>query len=688
MPAPLPAQLLEAEWLEADGLGGFASGTVGGIRTRRYHALLLAATTPPTGRMVLVNGLETWLETPGGRFALSAQRYTPDVVHPDGARRIVDFRTEPWPSWIFRAEDGTEVSQEVLACHERGHVIVRWRLRSPPSVGADGASPARLGKGAATPSCPANGPDPVRTGQPVQLMVRPLLSGRDYHALHHENPGFDFGAEGTGAGVLWRPYPGVPAISALSDGSYRHEPAWYRNFQYDAERERGLDFTEDLASPGVFTWTLNGTGATLMLSASAASPDLDPAWLLDAEARRRKGFASPLQRAADAYVVRRGAGKTIVAGYPWFTDWGRDTFIALRGFMGLPGGLELAREILLAWAPAVFEGMVPNRFPDAGEQPEYNAVDASLWYVIAGHELLEAAGAGGVALPAAQRQLLQHAIGQIVAGYRAGTRFGIRMDEDGLLAAGVPGVQLTWMDARVGEQVITPRIGKPVEVQALWLNALRIAAAIWPEYCAFYRQALASFQLRFWNEAGGCLYDVVDVDHVPDRNDPALRPNQILAVGGLPYQVLIEPYASRVVETVERRLLTPLGLRSLAPGEPGYTPHYGGGVAERDGAYHQGTVWPWLIGPFVEAWLRVRGDSPEARRAADERFLSPLREHLCVAGLGHISEIADAEPPHRPGGCPFQAWSLGEFVRASRLVEDRVVEDEARPAPQRVRAAV
>ena len=262
------------------------------------------------------------------------------------------------------------------------------------------------------------------------------------------------------------------------------------------------------------------------------------------------------------------------------------------------------------------------------------------------------------------------------------------MDEDGLLAAGVPGVQLTWMDAKVGDWVITPRIGKPVEVQALWLNALRIAGASSPEYCALYRRALASFQLRFWNDAAGCLYDVVDVDHVAGRHDPAVRPNQILAVGGLPYQVLVEPYASRVVETVERRLLTPLGLRSLAPGEPGYRPHYGGGVWERDSAYHQGTVWPWLIGPFVEAWLRVRGDTAEAKREADERFLSPLREHLGVAGLGHISEIADAEPPHRPGGCPFQAWSLGELLRASRLVADEPAVESAQSAQPRARAAL
>ena len=333
--------------------------------------------------------------------------------------------------------------------------------------------------------------------------------------------------------------------------------------------------------------------------------------------------------------------------------------------------------------------MLPNRFPDAGEQPEYNAVDASLWYVVAVHELLEAAGAGGIALAAADRQAA--AARDRPDRRRLPRRHALRHPHGrttGCSPPACPGVQLTWMDAKVGDWVVTPRIGKPVEVQALWLNALRIAGASRPEYCALYRHALASFQLRFWNDAAGCLYDVVDVDHVPGRHDPAVRPNQILAVGGLPHQVLVEPYASRVVETVERRLLTPLGLRSLAPGEPGYRPHYGGGVCERDAAYHQGTVWPWLIGPFVEAWLRVRGDTPDAKREADERFLSPLRAHLGVAGLGHVSEIADAEPPHRPRGCPFQAWSLGELLRARRLVADEPAKEVAQrprnrvPAPQ------
>ena len=554
MPEPLPAALLEAEWLEADGLGGFASGTVSGARSRRYHALLLAATTPPTGRVVLVNGLEVWLETAGGSFALSSQRYTPDVVWPDGQARIVAFQAQPWPQWTYRTEDGVLVSQEVVACHGRGDVVLRWRMLSRPLVGPDGVG----------------APSPNPTDQPARLSVRPLLSGRDYHSLHHENPGFAFTAEVTGARVLWRPYPGIPPISAIAaDGSYREEPVWFRNFQYDCERERGLDFVEDLASPGVFTWTLNGREATLMLSAGEADPEVDASCLIDLEARRRKHFATPLQQAADAYVVQRGSGRTIVAGYPWFTDWGRDTFIALRGFMTQPDGQELAHDILLAWAETVSEGMVPNRFADSGEVPEFNAVDASLWYVVAVHEFLQAARA---TVAPATATALRAAVGRIVAGYRAGTRYHIKMDEDGLLAAGVPGVQLTWMDAKVGDWVVTPRIGKPVEVQALWLNALKIAGTTAPEWRDLYRHALASFQLRFWNEQRGCLFDVVDADHEAGKNDPAIRPNQILAVGGLPYQVLVEPYATRVVEAVERQLLTPLGLRSLAPSEPGYRP--------------------------------------------------------------------------------------------------------------------
>jgi predicted glycogen debranching enzyme len=306
--------------------------------------------------------------------------------------------------------------------------------------------------------------------------------------------------------------------------------------------------------------------------------------------------------------------------------------------------------------------MLPNRFPDRGDAPEFNAVDAALWYVIAVHAFLEAAPE----TPAADRRRLAEAIDAILDGYARGTRFGIRADADGLLAAGIPGVQLTWMDAKVGDWVVTPRIGKPVEVQALWVNALRIGGGRSERWARVAERALASFAARFWDEEHGRLHDVVDVDHRPGTVDRTNRPNQIFAVGGLPFALLAGERARRVVECVEATLLTPAGLRSLARGEAGYVARYEGGVRARDGAYHQGTVWPWLLGPFVEGWVRVRGSTPAAKAEARARFLLPL---LAVGdGTGHLPEIADAEPPHRPRGCPFQAWSVAEALRLDRIV--------------------
>jgi predicted glycogen debranching enzyme len=328
--------------------------------------------------------------------------------------------------------------------------------------------------------------------------------------------------------------------------------------------------------------------------------------------------------------------------------------------------LDEAREILLQWGGTVADGMLPNRFPDAGESPEYNSVDASLWYIIAVHDFL-------TALPnLADNQLarLRGAIRSILEGYTRGTRYGIAADPaDGLLMCGQPGVQLTWMDAKVGDWVVTPRIGKPVEVQALWLNALRIASAFDSRWEAPFEQGLASFIGRFHDPERGCLYEVVDNDRQPGAIDRALRPNQILAVGGLPFALLAGPAARAVVDTVEARLLTPAGLRTLAPGEPGYIGHYGGNQHDRDAAYQQGTVWPWLIGPFVEAWLRVRQWSPEAKAQARERFLLPLYRTLDPLATGQLPEIADGDAPHTARGCPFQAWSVGEALRLRALLK-------------------
>jgi predicted glycogen debranching enzyme len=635
------------EWLEADGLGGFASGTVSGIRTRRYQALLLSALTPPTGRVVLVNGFDAWVDTISGSFALSTQRYAPDVLHPDGSTHIHHFTNDPWPTWEYHLPDDTRVLQELFVQHDTGVVTVVWTL--------------------------------ARASGPAVLRVRPFLSGRDYHSMHHENGSFRFEADRRGSSVAFTAYDGLPRIVALSNGDYRHAPEWYRNFQYSAERERGLDDVEDLASPGEFIWRLFAAGdqAVWMLRTgepgehapvSAGEVVTLVSEVRAEERRRREAFATPLDRAADGYLVRRGSGQTIVAGYPWFTDWGRDTFIALRGLCLATGRLAEARNILVEWAGAVSEGMLPNLFTDHGEAPEFNAVDASLWYVIGVHELLELVPKKSSLVTAEQQRALETAITKIVNGYANGTRFGIRMDSDGLLAAGVPGVQLTWMDAKVGDHVITPRIGKPVEIQALWLNALSIVSQLEPKWKDAFERGRAAFVERFWNEDLGRLADVVDVDHVPGTRDDSFRPNQIFAVGGLPIALVDDGRARRIVDAVEQHLVTPVGLRSLAPGEPGYAGRYEGSPWARDSVYHQGTVWPWLIGPFVEAWVRVRGDTPAARREAREKFVAPLLTHLDAAGLGHVSEITDADPPFTPRGCPFQAWSLGELLRLDRVV--------------------
>jgi glycogen debranching enzyme len=650
------------EWLEPDGLGGFASGTSSGLRTRRYHAILLTAMTPPTGRMVLVNGLDAWVEArersavSSEREFLTRQRYGPGVIAPENAATIESFTAEPWPTWVYRLRDGTQVEQEIFVPHVLPAVVIRWRLIGPPVE--------------------------------LNLAVRPFLSGRDLHALHHANPAFRFEAEVSGEQVTWTPYQGVPGVRALSNGEYQAEPEWYRNFLYAQEQARGLDYEEDLAAPGVFRWDLGTRDALLILSVPGALPPGTAAETFARTSRMERGrrgrLGSRLARAGDAYLVRRDPGKTVVAGYPWFTDWGRDTFIALRGLCLATGRLAEARSILLEWAGHVSEGMLPNRFVDQGDAPEFNSVDASLWYIVAAHDYLRAVERKGRRVPMADRRALGNAVTAILSGYSRGTRYGIRLDDDGLLAAGEPGVQLTWMDAKVGDWVVTRRTGKPVEIQALWLNALRIAEEFTSSYRQILQHGLTSFTNRFWNPASGSLFDVVDVDHQPGTSDESLRPNQIFAVGGLPHPVLGGQIARSVVDVVESRLWTPLGLRTLAPADPRYVPRYEGGVLARDGAYHQGTVWPWLLGPFAEAWVRVRGGGEDVQAEARRRFLAPLIKHLDGAGVGHISEIADADSPHTPRGCPFQAWSVGEALRLDLVVLadqlSRLGKKRARPA--------
>ncbi len=626
----------DTEWIETDGLGGYAMGTVSGLRTRRYHALLCVAAAPPTDRRTLVNGLDLELTTPAGVFNLSPQNYAPDVLIPGGQAWLREFSHDPWPTWRFELPDGLRLTQELFVTRGQARTVLRWRLEAP----APG----------------------------VSLAVRPFLSNRDHHALHAENPAFHFRATEVNGWRVIQPYAGAPAIAWLANARFDDERLWYRHFLYREEQARGLDCVEDLAMPGVLTYDLSaGEGALVLATAAdpAASAALAHARARARGARQRRparggGQGATTARAADAYVVARGSGATIIAGYPWFTDWGRDTFISMRGLCLAQGRLDEALGILRAWAATVDHGMVPNRFPDRGAAPEFNAVDASLWFVIVVGELTAALTRARRPLSKPDAELLRGAALEILRGYRTGTRHGIHVAADGLVAAGEPGVQLTWMDAKVGDQVITPRIGKPVEIQALWINALAVGIPFDERLKPLERLARERFLARF-PLPNGQLKDVIDVDHVDGRDDPSMRPNQIFAVGGLPRFLLSGAQARAVVEAVETELLTPWGLRTLARADTRYQPRYAGDVRARDGAYHQGTVWPWLMGPFLEALLRVHGRAKASARIPE--LLSQLRTHARTTGGGHLPEIADGDAPHTPNGCPFQAWSLAELLR-------------------------
>lgn len=647
---------LHQEWLETDGLGGFASGTVSGIRTRRYHALLLSALTPPTTRVVLVNGFEATVEIEGATYSLSSQFYWPDVVYPRGIDLQTKFESQPWPKWTFELPNGLVLTQELVVPRGKSAAFLCWKLDSRSRTDSS----------------------------TLKLNVRPLLSGRDYHALHRENSAFQFAPlvnsrmpVGAGGVVEFQPYSTLPVIRFAHNGHYEHHPDWYRNFLYLEERDRGLDSIEDLASPGTFSWDLQRAPAYLLLTPvteqclSFSSMADSGLWdLLTQRVRHRHSqFRSSAIKAAGEFLVRRDAGLTIIAGYPWFTDWGRDTFISIRGLCLATGRLAEARRILLAWSQSVSEGMLPNRFPDVASEPEYNAVDASLWFVIAVYEFIQQAEMSNL-LSESDEEILRQAVQDILQGYRRGTRFGIRCDADGLLAAGVAGMALTWMDAQVGGQPVTARIGKPVEIQALWINALRIGEILFGRSEFDWRLSQANFTVKFWNHELSHLADVVDVNHEPGRVDLTLRPNQVLAIGGLPFPILDETRGARMLQRVEEQLLTSVGLRTLSPHHPEYREHCAGGVVERDQSYHQGTIWPWLIGPFIEAWVRVHGATIEAQQIARERFLKPLEETYAThdAGLAHLPEIADGDAPHTARGCPFQAWSLAEYLRSDLIV--------------------
>lgn len=646
------------EWLETNGLGGWASSTVSGAHTRRYHGLLVAATRPPAGRRVLLSKLEETLvlagEAADRRVELAANRY-PGAVHPRGFERLVEFAREPFPTWVYEVE-GYRLRKTIAAVNGENTTVMVYELLAAAEAGGAAAAP--------------------------WLELRPLFAGRDLHALGNADTARSWGAAAapSATGVVRFSAGGGEADVYVEVGGaeYRAEGSWYYDFEYAEERARGFDCHEDLYMPGVFTVRLEVGRPLGVVVSTEERPGRDAALLLSGELARRQrlvalaGAKHPLVRrlvlAADQFLVKRSGteagGSSIIAGYPWFADWGRDAMIALPGLCLATGRHAQAREILRAFTGALSEGMLPNRFPEQGEAPEYNTVDATLWLFVAVDRYLAATGDTEFACA----EMLPR-LDEILAWHGRGTRYGIGVGGDGLLSAGEPGVQLTWMDARVGDEVVTPRHGMPVEVEALWYNALRIAAALHRRGGGRDRAAMLGklagvvrqrFEERFWNEAAGALFDVV----AESGNDAACRPNQIYALA-LPFPLLPRDRAAAVLTTVERRLLTPRGLRSLAAGEPGYCPRYEGGPAERDRAYHQGTVWSFLLGAYVDALVRYRGS---AGRRQGRELLAGFAPHLDEACIGSISEIFDAEPPHRPRGAFAQAWSVAELLRAAHRV--------------------
>lgn len=630
------------EWLVTNGIGGFASGTVAGMLTRRYHGLLVAALRPPLGRTLLLAKLDETVTYDGAQYALFANRWVDDLVDPAGYRNIESFRLEgAIPVWRFAVADAL-IEKRIWMAPGINTTYITYEVR--------------------------------RATRPLTLDVKALVNYRDYHSLTH-GMGWQMDISPVRQGLRVAASDSAVPFYVLSDravASSAHE--WFRGFELPVEAYRGQDYHEDHLLAGTFQASLKPSEGLTIVVSTETNVDLDGRAVL---VRRRRYEEKILDQAdlpegdipdwirqvvlvADQFVVDRplpdgSAGKTIIAGYPWFGDWGRDTMISLPGLTLTTGRPEVARTILHTFASYVDRGMLPNRFPDSGETPEYNTVDATLWYFEAIRAYFAATG---------DEQLLRElfpVLAEIITWHQQGTRYNIKVDPaDGLLYAGEPGVQLTWMDAKVGDWVVTPRIGKPVEVNALWYNALKTMASFadvlgesGQDYEDAARRTLQGFD-RFWNKKAGACYDVIDG---PNGDDASLRPNQILAVS-LPKSPLAADRQRAVVDACARHLLTSYGLRSLAPAEAQYQGHYGGDQRQRDGAYHQGTVWGWLLGPFCLAHFRVYGDPDQALQ-----ILEPMAHQLSAAGLGSLSEIFDGEAPFTPRGCFAQAWSVAEVLR-------------------------
>lgn len=652
--------LLTREWLVTNGLGGYASGTLGGVATRRFHGLLIAALPAPFGRTMMLNRLSETLHLPAGAaISLCGEECQPDTPEITVAQYLAEFRLERGlPVWRFEIGQ-TVLEKYLLLPHRQNTVQIGYRLLAGPG--------------------------------PIQLELRPALFFRPHEGRVDEpllEP-YTLLAKGERYEISGRPDQSPLRLRLIGEeAALTLKRAVIRDLHYRVEARRGYDAQGVLWSPGSFTTELSVNRTATLIASSEAWETVDalaPQEALSAERERRErlllaapaqaqeGLGAELVLAADQFIIvpagrieeaarARAAGdevRTVIAGYHWFTDWGRDTMISLEGLTLATGRLAEAGWILRTFAHYVRDGLIPNMFPEGEREGLYHTADASLWFFHALDRYLQATGDRETlrAILPALREIVQH--------HLTGTHFGIGMDvRDGLLRQGAEGYQLTWMDAKVGDWVVTPRRGKAVEINALWYNALRLLSqwvsqeeneADADSLNRYAEQAKASFNARFWYDAGGYLYDLIDGEY---GDDAACRPNQVLAFS-LTHPVLAPERWQPVLEVVKSRLLTPVGLRSLAPGHPDYQAKYDGDLRTRDAAYHQGTVWTWLLGPFLDAWLRVfPADAPGARR-----LLSEFDLHLNEACVGSISEIFDAEAPYLPRGCMAQAWSVAEVLR-------------------------
>lgn len=664
------------EWLVTNGLGSFASGTVSGLLTRRYHGLLIAALDPPRQRTLLATKFDEVATVSGQTFPLGANRWVGGALDPQGYQFIDYFHLDgAVPTWTYALANAF-LEKRIWMRHGGNTTYVDYRL--------------------------------AHASEPVELAINAFVNYRDFHGSTHAGD-WRMSIEQLVVNEQTTSYcPRTIGIRVVAfdratpffirSASATCEPTheWYRNYDLAAERDRGLDSYEDHLHAATFRVTLRAGESVSIVISTDEDAGLDSAAALSAEQwRARSIFArsrSPLPPknasvqprapatdasapawiqqlvlAADQFLVEtpssaQGVISAIIAGYPWFGVWSRDTMIALPGLALATGQTDFARDVLLRFSGWVSEGMLPNFFPDSGESPEYNTVDAALWFIEAVRQYLDATGDLDLA------REISPVLAEIAHSYARGTRFGIHADPgDGLLCAGEPGTQLTWMDARVAGQAVTPRVGKPVEINALWLNALETVADLArrlrspdAEFSALATRARSGFA-KFWNPARNCCFDVIDApgkNGTPQSADASMRPNQIFAVS-LPASALTLAQQRSVVDACSQDLLTLYGLRSLAPAEPGYRAHYDGSQDDRAAAYHEGTVWAWLLGPFALAHFRVYRDS-----AAALRLFDAIAPHLSAAGLGSISEVFDADSPFTPRGCPAQAWSVAETLRA------------------------